>query len=185
MSPHQHLLEGTIRPTFFRGVLTIITKLLNLVRPDILILGQKDAQQFLLVRQMVKDLFIPCHILMGPTLREKDGLAMSSRNVFLTSSEREVVPLIYQTLLAGQRMLGTSPVSADSIKKEMMRLLAPLPADVQYISLSDYTTLQELGDVTHDTPFLLSLAVKMYSGVRLIDNLMIHPPSEFTSILSK
>ena len=99
--------EGEARPHHFAGVATVVTKLFGMVRPHIVLFGQKDYQQCALVRQLVKDLNFKIRLVVRPTVRERDGLAMSSRNVFLSTDERRLAPVFYQALLAGQRAVET------------------------------------------------------------------------------
>jgi len=168
-------LEGRFRPDHFKGVTTIVAKLFNALRPDRAYFGQKDAQQVAVIKQMVRDLNYPIEIVVCPTIREADGLAMSSRNVYLNPRQREAALCISRGLkgarkafLAGERNTeGLRQIVKDEIEGEKL-------ARIQYISCADPTTLEELaGDVDS---CLLSLAV-FFGSTRLIDNIVL-PESE-------
>jgi len=168
-------LEGRFRPDHFKGVTTIVAKLFNALRPDRAYFGQKDAQQVAVIKQMVRDLNYPIEIVVCPTIREADGLAMSSRNVYLNPRQREAALCISRGLkgarkafLAGERNTeGLRQIVKDEIEGEKL-------ARIQYISCADPTTLEELaGDVDS---CLLSLVV-FFGSTRLIDNIVL-PESE-------
>ena len=160
-------LEGAARPGHFEGVATVVAVLLGLVRPDRAYFGMKDAQQLRLIARMATDLalttVVPC-----PTVREPDGLAMSSRNVHLSPAERAAAAVLYRALLAGRARHATGERDAEAIRAAVHEVLAAEPlADVEYVSLADDATLAELDRV--DGPALLSLAVR-FGSTRLIDN---------------
>ncbi|HEX7221900.1 MAG TPA: pantoate--beta-alanine ligase [Candidatus Limnocylindrales bacterium] len=161
-------LEGAARPGHFDGVATVVAVLFGLVGADHAYFGQKDAQQVMVIRQMARDLAIPTEVIACPTVREPDGLALSSRNVHLSPAERAAAPVLRAALLdARDRWVGGER-SADRLRDAMRKRLTAEPlADIEYVSVADGTTLQELDVV--DRPALLSLAVR-FGNTRLIDN---------------
>ncbi|MBP1465595.1 pantoate--beta-alanine ligase [Candidatus Chloroploca sp. M-50] len=166
------VLEGAARPAHFRGVATVVCKLLNIVQPTQAYFGQKDAQQTVVVRQMVRDLNIPTTIVVAPTVREPDGLAMSSRNTYLTSEQRAVAPVIYRALRAAAQAYQAGERDATHLRQQIAALLASEPlVKPEYISLADPLTLLEL-DTIGSRGALISLAARLGS-VRLIDNLLL------------
>lgn len=164
-------LEGLMRPGHFQGVVTIVAKLFNAVQPDKAYFGQKDAQQAVVIRRMVKDLNFPLDIVVCPIVREKDGLAMSSRNLYLDPQEREAATVLFKALKKAECEFenlslgaeGLREIMADTIKKE------PL-ARMQYVSCSNPNTLEELSGPINRA--LLSTAV-VIGETRLIDNILI------------
>lgn len=168
------LLEGAARPTFFRGVATVVCKLLNMVQPDCAYFGQKDYQQTVVVRQMVRDLNIPSTIIVCPTVREADGLAMSSRNSYLSVRERRAAPVLYQALLAARRHYLQGAREAELLREVMRNMLATEPlAKPEYVSVADPNTLAELAEVGEQGA-VLSMAVQV-GPARLIDNMLLEP----------
>ena len=161
-------LEGAARPGHFDGVATVVAILFGLVRADHAYFGQKDAQQVMVIRQMARDLAIPTEVIACPTVREPDGLALSSRNVHLDPAERAAAPALRRALLAARSCWEAGERSGDALRAAMLDVLAAEPlADVEYVSAADGTTLAELERV--DGPALLSLAVR-FGSTRLIDN---------------
>jgi pantoate--beta-alanine ligase len=161
------VLEGAARPGHFRGVATVVTILFNLVQPDRAFFGQKDGQQSVVVRRLVRDLGMPVDIIVCPTVREEDGLAMSSRNRFLSAGERAQAPILHRALQAAAAALAGGEESADRLRALMTAELAAAPLGaVDYVSVADAETLQELDAV--DRPALASLAVR-FPSARLID----------------
>ena len=161
-------LEGAQRPGHFRGVATVVSKLFNAVRPAKAYFGQKDAQQAAVIRQMTRDLNFPIEIVVCPIVREADGLAMSSRNVYLSPGERRAATVLYRALNEAQAAYKGGERRADALRDVMQKTLAEEPlAKVQYVSCADYDTLRELDKVTGKT--LLSMAV-FFGKTRLIDN---------------
>ena len=162
-------LEGASRPGHFRGVCTVVLKLFNLLRPDRAYFGQKDAQQALVVRRMVRDLDLGVDVVTGPTVREADGLALSSRNAYLSPAERQAAPVLYAALCAAGQRYDEGQRDAEAIKEEMRALIeAEGQARTDYVSIADPETLEELATI--DRQALASLAV--YIGrTRLIDNI--------------
>lgn len=164
-------LEGAQRPGHFRGVTTIVSKLFNAVQPDKAYFGQKDAQQVAVIRQMTRDLNFPVEIVVCPIVREPDGLAMSSRNVYLTPEERQAAPILHRALLTSQAAYGKGERSAGKLRQIITDVLASEPlAQVQYVSCADNETLQDLDRVTGKA--LLSMAVS-FGKTRLIDNIVL------------
>jgi pantoate--beta-alanine ligase len=164
-------LEGAMRPGHFKGVATIVAKLFNCVQPDRAYFGQKDAQQTLVVRRMTQDLNFPLEIIVCPTVRDPDGLAMSSRNEYLTAVERKSATVLYRSLQTAKQAFEKGEKEADVLRKIMTDLIQREPqANLQYVSCADPASMEELhGTVNHA---LLSLAV--YIGkTRLIDNMII------------
>jgi len=161
------VLEGAARPGHFRGVATVVTILFNLVQPTHAFFGQKDGQQTVVVRRLVRDLGLPVEIVVCPTVREPDGLARSSRNRYLGADERAQAQALHRALQAAEAALAEGEWSADRLR-EMMRVeLANAPLAVpDYVSVADAETLQELDTV--DRPALASLAVR-FPSARLID----------------
>ncbi|PDW01865.1 pantoate--beta-alanine ligase [Candidatus Viridilinea mediisalina] len=166
------VLEGAARPNHFRGVATVVCKLFNIIQPTHAYFGQKDAQQTVVIRQMVRDLNLPVEITIAPTVREADGLALSSRNSYLSPSERAIAPQIYQALMAAQARYQAGERTAATLKHTVAALLQQEPAfHMEYISAADPLTLREL-KLIGPQGALLSLAVRLGS-VRLIDNLLL------------
>ena len=165
-------LEGEHRPGHFRGVATVVLKLLNVVRPDRAYFGQKDGQQVAVIARMVADLDLGVDIGVVPTVREPDGLALSSRNVYLTPEERKAAPVVYKALLRVQDMWGSGERSGERLRREAFSVLEgePLIASIDYVSVADAASLEELADVNR--PALVSAAVRI-GKARLIDNILL------------
>ncbi|KAK3318211.1 hypothetical protein B0H66DRAFT_575175 [Apodospora peruviana] len=205
ITPVGEVLEGASRPTFFRGVATVCMKLFNIVQPERVYFGQKDVQQTVVIRSMVRDFMLPTEVVVGPTTRAADGLALSSRNVYLGERRRAVATVLHKALGAAEAayleqgatdremILGAAQkVATDMLNKQMT--LAPekrVRFEVDYISLADPTTMEELSVVDPASGGILSGAVRMlpveapqegedlgHSGgpaVRLIDNIILPP----------
>jgi len=164
-------LEGDSRPGHFKGVSTVCAKLFNIVQPTRAYFGQKDAQQVAVIKKMVADLNMNLEIVTLPTVREPDGLAMSSRNTYLNSDEREAASVLYQALKLAQKSWARGETDAGLIRREMAELIRKQPlAAIDYISISNAETLDELA--TLRPPALVSLAVKI-GRTRLIDNIVL------------
>lgn len=162
-------LEGEYRPGHFKGVTTVVTKLFNIVRPTRSYFGQKDAQQALVIKKMVIDLNMNIEIVVVPTIREKDGLAMSSRNAYLNPQERQASTVLCKALSKVQQLWESGNSKADSLRQEMISIINEEPlAEIQYISIADAQTLEELDEINRQA--LVSLAVKI-GKTRLIDNI--------------
>lgn len=163
--------EGAHRPTHFQGVTTVVTKLLNLVRPARAFFGQKDYQQYCLIRQLVKDLDLDVRITLCPTIRDDDGLALSSRNHYVTRTERQRALALYQALSAGKEAIARGTRRADSVKKKMVRVLdAGHGLDVDYLTCCDARTLEPLSRLRGTVVLLGAIRI---GGVRFIDNLIV------------
>jgi pantoate--beta-alanine ligase len=161
-------LEGAARPGHFDGVATVVAILFDLVGAEHAYFGQKDAQQVMVIRQMARDLAIQTQVIACPTVREPDGLALSSRNVHLSPDERAAAPVLRRALLAGRELWAGGERSGDAIRAAMAGVLAEEPlANPEYVSVADGLTLAELETI--ERPALLSLAVR-FGTTRLIDN---------------
>ncbi len=164
-------LEGAMRPGHFRGVTTVVAKLFSAVQPAKAYFGQKDAQQAAVIRQMTRDLNFPLEVVVCPTVREPDGLAMSSRNAYLDPEQRKAATVLYRALSAAKAAYGKGERDAGKLRQIMRDVISSEPlAQMQYVSCADYDTLQELGKVTGKT--LLSMAV-LFGKTRLIDNFVL------------
>jgi pantoate--beta-alanine ligase len=164
-------LEGASRPGHFRGVATVVARLFNIVQPDRAYFGQKDAQQLLVVKNMVAELNMKLEVIGVPTVREPDGLAMSSRNTYLNPEERKAALVLYQALMLAQRLCSQGEKDAKLIRQQMRELIQKQPlAEIDYISIAYAETLDELDEVK--PPTLVSLAVKI-GKTRLIDNIVV------------
>lgn len=164
-------LEGASRPGHFRGVTTVCAKLFNIVQPTTAYFGQKDAQQAVVIKKMVTDLNMSLEIVTVPTVREPDGLAMSSRNTYLNPEERKAAVVLYQALSLAQRLWSQGETDAHRLRQEMIKLIQKQPlANIDYVSVADAETLDELDTV--NPPALVSLAVKI-GKTRLIDNVVL------------
>ena len=164
-------LEGEHRAGHFHGVATVVCKLLTIVRPDRAYFGQKDAQQCLVVKRLNEDLNLGAEIVVCPTVRDSDGLALSSRNVYLSATERDAALSLYRSLRLAQRLHGQGETDAAHIRQRMRRLITEYPtASIDYISIADADNLSELDLI--DRPALVSLAVRI-GKTRLIDNVIL------------
>lgn len=165
------VLEGARRPGHFRGVATVVTKLFNIIEPDRSYFGQKDAQQVRVIQKMVRDLDMNTEVIVCPTLREPDGLAMSSRNVYLSPEERRAAAILWKSLELARRLWGQGERNAERIRREMTALIQTEPrAIIDYVSVADAQTLRELDQI--EGAALVSLAVKI-GKPRLIDNIIL------------
>ncbi len=166
-------LEGAARPGHFVGVATVVAKLFNIAQPHRAYFGQKDAQQVAAIRKMVADLNFPVEIVVGQTLREPDGLAMSSRNIYLDPQERQAALVLHKSLNAAKQLWDNGERRGAPLREAMTRTLAAEPlARPDYVSVADPTTLQELDDSGQATEALASLAVRI-GNTRLIDNVLV------------
>jgi len=164
-------LEGAIRPGHFRGVTTVVAKLFNIVQPTRAYFGQKDTQQAAVIRKMTADLDMNLEVITLPTVREPDGLAMSSRNTYLDPEQRRAATVLYRALSLARELWTQGESDAGQIRREMAELIQREPlATIDYISVADNETLEEMDRVEH--PALVSLAVKI-GRTRLIDNILL------------
>jgi len=166
-----HHLEGKMRPGHFQGVTTIVTKLFTAVQPDKAYFGQKDAQQTVIIKRLILDLNIPVDIVICPIMREDDGLAMSSRNIYLSTDERKAAPVLNRALKNAENAFLHGVNDAEQLRDLMIETINEEPlATTQYVSCADPDTLEELtGPILRS---LLSLAVN-FGKTRLIDNVLI------------
>jgi pantoate--beta-alanine ligase len=168
-------LEGERRPGHFEGVATIVLKLFNIVQPDLAVFGRKDAQQCAVIARMVRDLDVPVRLVFAETVRERDGLAMSSRNSYLAAEERERAPALHRALRAGEDAIAHGIHDVASIELLMRKMIAETPGiAVDYLVAVDPETFLPPADFDRDV--LLAGAVKL-GATRLIDNVLVSPPS--------
>jgi pantoate--beta-alanine ligase len=165
-------LEGDSRPGHFKGVATVVAKLFNLTQPDRAYFGQKDAQQVVVIRRMVRDLDFPVEIIVCPTLREQDGLAMSSRNVYLNMAQREAAGVLYRALRVTADAYANGERLPANLRNTARRVLETEPlAEVEYVAINDPQRLIGVHNATEE-PLLLSMAVKI-GKPRLLDNCLL------------
>jgi len=163
------VLCGISRPTHFRGVTTVVAKLFNIIQPDVAVFGQKDAQQAVIIRQMVRDLNFPTQIIVAPIVREPDGLAMSSRNVYLAPEERQQAPIIFKALQAARENVKNGLTDANQVRDQITKMIQTSPlARIDYVEIIDDQTLTPVETIKPGT----FAAVAVYYGkTRLIDNI--------------
>ncbi len=165
-------LEGKHRPGHFRGVVTVVTKLLTIVRPDRAYFGQKDGQQSLVIKRLNRDLNLGTEIVVMPTVREPDGLAMSSRNVYLSPWQRCNAAVLYKALSRAREMWRDGVMDADVLRREMERVINEgSPAKLDYVSIAALDTLEEMDRVA--APVMASVAA-WFGKARLIDNVILN-----------
>jgi pantoate--beta-alanine ligase len=163
---------GITRPGHFQGVTTVVAKLFNIVKPEVVVMGQKDAQQCVIIKRMILDLNFDIKMMIAPTVREADGLAMSSRNRYLNSEERKNATVLYRSLQLARDLIMKGEICADQIKNQMTELIYQVPgASIEYLSIVDADNLESQKEIKGST--LITLAV--YLGkTRLIDNILIN-----------
>lgn len=167
------VLEGEFRPTHFRGVTTVVTKLFNITKPHIAVFGQKDAQQALIIKQMVRDLNFDIEIIVAPIVRESDGLAMSSRNVYLSETERKDATVLYQSLKLAEKLVKEGERNPQNIISQMEELIKSKPtAKIDYVAIVDPNTLERVEKLEESKEYLVAIAVRIGS-TRLIDNTVV------------
>jgi pantoate--beta-alanine ligase len=167
-------LEGAHRPGHFQGVATVVAKLLNIVQPDRAFFGQKDYQQFLIIERMARDLNLMASIVLVPTVRESDGLAMSSRNVYLSPEERQAATILYRALNRAEELVIAGTHDAAQVRVELESLLASEPlARLEYLALVHPDTLHPVTTLAEGVT-LVALAVRI-GKTRLIDNILLGP----------
>jgi pantoate--beta-alanine ligase len=165
--------EGESRPHHFSGVATVVTKLFSIVRPDAAWFGQKDFQQCAVVGQLIADLHLGIRLIIRPTVRERDGLAMSSRNTFLSTEERRIAPIFYHALLAGRQAIDAGLTDPESVQAVMRKVLGGEPAiRIDYLAVCDPVTLEPLDRIDRRTVILGAIRL---GAVRLIDNVVAKP----------
>jgi pantoate--beta-alanine ligase len=166
--------EGEVRPHHFSGVATVVAKLFGIARPQIALFGQKDFQQSALVRQLVKDLNLGVEIVVYPTVREADGLAMSSRNVYLSPDDRIRATTLYKSLRAGAEAIRRGVTDGEAIRSAMTQVIKDEPAlTIDYLAVCDPSTLEPVSTVASRVVLLGAVRI---GSVRLIDNLLATPP---------
>lgn len=169
-----HALEGEFRPTHFRGVTTIVAKLFNIVKPHVALFGQKDAQQAFIIRKMVRDLNFDIDIVVSPIVREEDGLALSSRNVYLSPEERPRATVLYRSLKLAENMVGKGEKRLVRVRSEMLKLIkADSKGEIDYISFVDPGTFEKIEETGSLKQVLALLAVR-FGKTRLIDNMYLN-----------
>jgi pantoate--beta-alanine ligase len=161
------LLEGASRPGHFSGVATVVTKLFSAGRPDIAVFGQKDFQQFAVIQRMVADLDMPIRLIMAPTIRERDGLAMSSRNVRLSTAARQQALAISQGLLAAQAQFASGIRESQQLIEAVESVISLTSAEIDYVKLVDAKTLQDTTSASEGSVIVVAVIL---DGIRLIDN---------------
>lgn len=166
-------LEGEVRPGHFRGVTTVLSVLFNIIRPKFVFMGQKDAQQTVVVKKMVRDLHQPVEIVVCPTVREADGVAMSSRNKYLSPEERKAAPVLHRSLHKAEELFENGERSARRIIRAMEKEIQREPvARIDYIAVTDTERLDPVDDLSHRSA-LVSIAVR-FGTTRLIDNVILN-----------
>ena len=161
-------MEGASRPAHFRGVTTVVAKLFNIVRPDVAVFGQKDFQQAAVIQRMVADLNFPLKIIVAPTLRERDGLAMSSRNKFLDADQRTQAVILFHALQAAKAAVKNKSISAARLKNDLKEFITAAPlARLDYVEFFDPETLAPVSQVKRGTQMALAV---FFGQTRLIDN---------------
>jgi pantoate--beta-alanine ligase len=182
-SKFSNICEGIARPDFFRGVATVVCKLFNIVQPNIAYFGQKDISQCILVKSLVLDLNIPVQIQVCETIRENDGLAMSSRNTYLTPNERSHANILFKALSTGKELFSNSKSNDTISSKDIIKVIEnklksePLVSKIEYISLASHIDMKELDYISLSKGAVISSAIKLGS-VRLIDNLLLGVANE-------
>ncbi len=164
-------LEGNSRPTHFKGVTTIVSKLFNIIRPDVAVFGQKDYQQVMVLKKMIVDLDYPIKMIIGSTIREKDGLAMSSRNKYINADQRKEAICLHKALKTAKKMIKNDGITnSTNLRATMKKVITKIcpTAEIDYIAFTDFETLKITKIVNKNT--ICSLAVKLHN-VRLIDNM--------------
>src|SRR5918997_3043513 len=171
-------LEGAARPGHFRGVATVLTILFNIVRPDFAFFGQKDAQQTMVVRRLVRDLAFDTEVVVLPTVREESGLALSSRNNYLSPEEREAAAVLYRALQRAREVYRDGERSARKIADAVRAAVEAEPrARLDYVGVTDAETMEKLERAPEDRPVLVAVAA-FVGKTRLIDNIIIQPARE-------
>ncbi|MCI0531296.1 MAG: pantoate--beta-alanine ligase [candidate division Zixibacteria bacterium] len=174
------VLEGAFRSGHFQGVVTVVTKLFNIVQPDVAVFGQKDAQQLVAIRKMASDLNFAAKILTGKTVRDKEGLALSSRNSYLTDEQKIQAQCLRQALMKGKSLIQEGQRDSQKIINSMQEVIRRQKnADIDYIAVSDAESLQPLGKISGRV--LISLAVK-FGQTRLIDNICLQAGKKVSEV---
>ncbi len=177
------ILEGKFRPTHFRGVATVVAKLCSITKPHVAVFGQKDAQQAFIIQQMVRDLNFDLRVVVAPIAREPDGLAMSSRNVYLSADERRRAASLFQSLQHAKKSILEGAKDVNALRTEMEQIILGIhpfgrsaqPSEIDYVAFVTPLGFQELNNLTGSSVYVL-LAVR-FSKTRLIDNMLIEIPN--------
>ncbi|MCL4538888.1 MAG: pantoate--beta-alanine ligase [Bacteroidetes bacterium] len=168
-----HILEGEFRPTHFKGVATVVAKLLNIVKPAVALFGQKDAQQAFIIRKMVRDLNFDVEIVVAPIVREEDGLALSSRNVYLSQYQRKQANVLYRSLKLAESNLSKGETSLEKVRSAMVRLISSeSEGKIDYVSFVEPATFCKIEEAGSLAEILALLAVR-FGQTRLIDNMLL------------
>lgn len=167
-------LEGASRQGHFRGVATVVCKLLNIVRPNFAFLGRKDAQQIIVIKRMIRDLAIDVEVVVCPTVREEDGLALSSRNSYLSPGERKAATVLSRALERGRSLYNAGERDGPRLVAAMRAMIEAEPlARIDYIAITDTEHLDDVSSIPSDVPTLISMAV-FIGTTRLIDNIVLN-----------
>ncbi len=179
------VLEGASRPGHFRGVATVVLKLFELVRPDLAIFGQKDYQQQLVIRRMVEDLHVPVELVVAPTVREADGLALSSRNRYLDPQERKAAPVLYRALARAMQAVADGERQAERVRQILRETLeSEALVKLDYVEVADARTLEPLGSLSKERTAVALVAARI-GTTRLIDNSLLSDVSGRLSVVSE
>ncbi len=171
---------GAYRPGHFRGVTTVVTKLFHACEPDVAVFGLKDAQQFVIIRRMVEDLNFGIELVGVPTVREADGLALSSRNLYLTAEQRQQAVVLSQAIFLARRLIEQGERNVERIREQMRHILsAASEGEVQYVEVVDGQNLQPVTQIKPGQEVLVALAV-FFGGTRLIDSAFVRAPEVYT-----
>ncbi len=164
---------GKSRPAHFRGVATVVLKLLNITKPDIAVFGEKDYQQYIIIKTMTEDLNLPIEIIPSPIIREKDGLAVSSRNIYLAKEERNEATIIYESLIMAKKMVDKGKYRVNLLREKMNELIKPKShVHIDYIEFVNPQTLKKVEKVENPTRILIAVWI---GKARLIDNMEVRP----------
>jgi pantoate--beta-alanine ligase len=173
-------MEGTARPGHFRGVATVLTVLFNSVRPDFAFFGQKDAQQTLVVKRLVRDLAFDIEVVVLPTVREPSGLALSSRNAYLSADDRRAAAVLYRALSQAREVYNEGERAPKRLAETVRAQIEAEPrARLEYVGVVDAETMEKLDRVPEDRPVIIALAARV-GGTRLIDNIVLQPARQKT-----
>jgi pantoate--beta-alanine ligase len=168
-----NIFEGASRPGHFRGVATVVLKLFELVRPDLAVFGQKDYQQQLVIRHLVEDLHVPVELVIAPTVREADGLALSSRNRYLNPDERQAAPVLFRALERARQAVASGERQAERVRQILRETLESEPlVQPDYAEVADAETLEPLGDLGKGRAAVAVLAARL-GTTRLLDNALL------------
>ncbi len=173
-------MEGVARPGHFRGVATVLTVLFNTVRPDFAFFGQKDAQQTLVVKRLVRDLAFDIEVVVLPTVRETSGLALSSRNAYLSADDRRAAAVLYRALSQAREVYNEGERAPKRLAETVRAQIEAEPrARLEYVGVVDAETMEKLDRISEDRPVLIALAARV-GGTRLIDNIVLQPARQKT-----